>query len=234
MIARDGWTFILIGLVLTIIFIWMATRWDSRTAFVFSLIFAFLTTFTAYFFRDPDRSATIQPGMLLAPADGKIVMIDTLDNHPFVGDKAIQVSIFLSVFDVHINRVPAGGLIDYVNYNPGEFFAAYEDKASLLNEQTEIGMITETGAKIAFKQIAGLIARRIVCDLVAGDRVIAGDRFGLIRFGSRTDILLPANSQVAVKLGDRVRGGETVIGQLAPLATEPDTHESDDETNARL
>jgi phosphatidylserine decarboxylase len=162
------------------------------------------------------------------------VVIDTLDNHPFVGDKAIQVSIFLSVFDVHINRVPAGGLIDYVNYNPGEFFAAYEDKASLLNEQTEIGMITETGAKIAFKQIAGLIARRIVCDLVAGDRVIAGDKFGLIRFGSRTDILLPANSQVAVKLGDRVRGGETVIGQLQPLATEPDTNESDDETDSRI
>lgn len=234
MIARDGWTFILIGLVLTIIFLWMATRWDSRTAFVFSLIFALLTTFTAYFFRDPDRSAIVQPGMLLAPADGKVVLIDTLESHPFVGDNTIQVSIFLSVFDVHINRVPAGGLIDYVNYNPGEFFAAYEDKASQLNEQTEIGMITESGRKIAFKQIAGIIARRIICNLVAGDRVIAGDRFGLIRFGSRTDILLPAGSRVAVQVGDRVRGGETVIGHLAEMATETTTVESEEGTDARL
>ncbi len=214
MIARDGWSFILIGLLLTVALLWTATRWDSRTAFIASLVFAILTIFTAYFFRDPDRTAVIEPGALISPADGHIVKIDTLAAHPFVGEKAIQVSIFLSVFDVHINRAPAAGKIGQVKYIPGKFFKAYEDKASLENEQTEVWMTTDSGRRIAFKQIAGIIARRIVCRLSQGDRVEAGDRFGLIKFGSRTDLLVPYDTRIDVKLGQRVKGGETVMGYL--------------------
>lgn len=234
MIARDGWTFILIGLVLTIVFLWVATRWDSRVAFGLSLVLALLTTFTTYFFRDPDRSVALQPDMLLSPADGTIIKIDTLESHPFVGSPTIQVSIFLSVFDVHVNRVPATGRIDYVNYNPGQFLAAYEDKASDVNEQTEIGLITESGRKLVFKQIAGTIARRIVCRLKAADEVTAGSRFGLIRFGSRVDLLMPGDSRVQVKVGDGVKGGQSVIGYLGRPAPVTEPAESTEDRDAEL
>ena len=216
MIARDGWSLILIGLVLTVVALWGCTRWDSLILFIVGLVFAFATVFSVYFFRDPDRTFVAQPDGLVAPADGTIVEIDTLDTHPFVGDSAVQVSIFLSVFNVHVQRVPIDGTIDYVNYIPGEFFAAFEEKASEKNEQTEIGLITTSGQRIAFKQIAGLIARRIVCRLNAGDTVKAGERFGLIRYGSRVDMLLPLSAKLNVKIGDCVYGGETIIGSLVP------------------
>lgn len=234
MIARDGWTFILIGLVVTIILLWAATRWDSRTAFVISLVMALLTVFVVFFFRDPERSVVLEPGILVSPADGRIVEVDTLETHPFVGPSTIQISIFLSVFDVHVNRVPASGVVEYVRHNPGKFFAAFENKASEQNEQTEIGLVSESGRKMAFKQIAGMIARRIVCELDRGDTVVAGTRFGLIRFGSRVDLLVPGDSRVLVKVGDLVRGGESIIGYLAQPASTTDSTEATDETDAEL
>lgn len=132
----------------------------------------------------------------------------------------MKISIFLSIFDVHINRIPASGRIDYVKYNPGKFFAAYKDKASQLNEQTEIGITTEAGHKIVVKQIAGLIARRIVCKLREGDAVSVGNRFGMIRFGSRAELFVPVNSKLQVETGEHVKGGQTVIGYLPLLADE--------------
>lgn len=234
MIARDGWTLILIGLVLTVVALWLATRWDNRIAFVFSMVLALATVFTVYFFRDPDRSVILEPDMLVAPADGRVVEIDTLESHPFVGSPVIQVSIFLSVFDVHVNRIPATGAIDYVNYNSGKFLAAFEDKASEENEQTEIGMTSTSGQRLVFKQIAGIIARRIVCRLDSGDRVTAGSRFGLIRFGSRVDLLLPESSHLRVKVGDHVRGGESVIGYLGQAKPASSPVESEKGTDAGL
>ena len=234
MIARDGWTFILIGLVATLILIYVATRWDNKTAFVFGLVFALITVFVAFFFRDPERSFDPQPGLVVSPADGKIVLIDTLPGHDFVGPNTIQVSIFLSIIDVHVNRLPADGLIEYVKYNPGKFLAAYEDKASEVNEQTEIGMITDSGQRLSIKQIAGIIARRIVCRVQTGDRAVAGERFGLIRFGSRADVLLPAGSRLAVKLGDRVKGGESPIGFLAQADMPPQNPEGEEGSDAKL
>jgi phosphatidylserine decarboxylase len=219
MIARDGWTLILVGLALTVVALWMATRWDSRTAFVCSLVFALAMLFTVYFFRDPNRSVAGEPGILVAPADGRVVKIDTLDSHHFVGERAIQVSIFLSIFDVHVNRIPASGSVQYVRYNPGKFLAAYEDKASEENEQTEIGLITESGRRVAFKQIAGMIARRIVCRLDQGDPVVAGRRFGMIKFGSRVDLLVPPDTRILVKVGEHVKGGKSVMGYLAPATS---------------
>ena len=226
MIARDGWTFILMGLVLTVAVIWLATKWDSQALFSVGVLLALLTLFVVYFFRDPERSVANDQNMLIAPADGRIVLIDTIPSHAYVGQNTIQVSTFLSIFDVHVNRVPASGEVEYVNYHSGKFMAAYHDKASLENEQTEIGMIVNSGRRIAFKQIAGLIARRIVCRLSEGDTVTAGGRFGMIKFGSRVDLLVPADSRITVQVGDHVRGGETVMGYLSGMA-------SSDSTSAR-
>ncbi len=214
MIAREGLHLILIGLVLTTGLVLLASRYNSKALFVMSLILGLLTVFTTFFFRDPPRSIRLEPGILTAPADGRILAVEEISDSTFVGPKAIKISVFLSVFDVHVNRIPASGKVSYVKYNPGKFFAAFEDKASHLNEQTEIGMETSSGHKIIFKQIAGLIARRIVCNLSDGEDVTAGDRFGMIRFGSRAELFLPPGSDIRIKVGDHVAGGETVIGYL--------------------
>ncbi|MCB2231322.1 phosphatidylserine decarboxylase family protein [bacterium] len=219
MIAREGLILITIALAATGVFVLLAARFDSIFLFIVSVVFGMLTVFTTFFFRDPPRQIPETAGVLVSPADGKIVAIDQLANHPVIGGPATKISIFLSVFDVHVNRVPTAGVIDYVNYNPGEFLAAYEDKASEVNEQTEIGMTSDSGHKVVYKQIAGIIARRIVCHLAAGDTVGTGERFGLIRFGSRTDLIVPAGSRIDIAMGDKVKGGQTVIGRLPEAAT---------------
>ncbi len=216
MIAREGLIFIISGAAIAIAFVLAAAKWDSEGLFTLSLIFGLLTIFTTFFFRDPERSFDRQANALVSPADGKVLAVETV-NHPHIGE-ALKVSIFLNIFDVHINRIPATGTIDYVNYNPGKFFAAFVDKASELNEQTEIGMTTDDGHKVVFKQIAGLIARRIVCKLADGEQVAAGNRFGMIRFGSRTELFVPVGSRVDVSAGDHVAGGETIVGFLPSSA----------------
>jgi len=221
MIAREGLMIIGGALILTILFILGAARFDSRVLFVLAILSGLMTLFSVYFFRDPNRTFQPEPNLLISPADGKVVLIQKLDHHPHVGGPAVQVSIFLNVFDVHVNRIPTSGTIDFVTYHKGKFMAAYHDKASLDNEQTEIGMTATSGHKLAFKQIAGLIARRIVCRLEKGQQVTVGDRFGLIKFGSRTDLIVPADSDLRVKLGDRVKGAETVIGYLPANQTNP-------------
>jgi len=234
MIARDGWSLILIGLVLTVVILWACTRWDSLILFIVGLAFAFVTVFSVYFFRDPERTFTPQPDLLVSPADGTIVEIDTLDTHPFVGDSTVCVSIFLSIFNVHVNRIPIDGTIDYVKYIPGEFFPAFEKKASEKNEHTEIGITSVSGQKIVFKQIAGIIARRIVYHLSSGDTVNAGARFGMIRYGSRVDLLLPPSARLDVKVGDCVRGGESIIGALAQEKSSAESAESQEEPDVKL
>ncbi|MDH4155740.1 MAG: phosphatidylserine decarboxylase family protein [candidate division Zixibacteria bacterium] len=234
MIAREGIPFIAVGLVLTVLLIVLATRMDSRWLFAFTLITAVLTVFTTFFFRDPPRSFTRGPNILLAPADGRIVSIDSLEHHPYTGGKALKVSIFLSIFDVHVNRIPAAGTVEYVRYNPGKFLAAYVDKASEVNEQTEIGIVTSGGEKIVVKQIAGLIARRIVCRLTHGAKVSAGDRFGMIRFGSRADLIVPAASEIRVKQGEHVLGGQTIIGYLKGSPADSESHEATEEGHVQI
>lgn len=226
MIAREGIHLIVIGLVLTIGLIAVAARYDSRIAFGFSLVMGILTIFATFFFRDPGRTAPDESGVLLAPADGRILSIDTTTLYPYVGEQATRVSIFLSIFDVHVNRVPASGTVDQVDYNPGKFFAAFKDKASLENEQTEIRLVTSVGEKIIFKQIAGLIARRIACHLEAGQKVSGGDRFGIIRFGSRAELIVPAGSRILARVGDHVSAGKSIIGHL-PAKPEEQRSEND-------
>ncbi len=174
---------------------------------------ALLLLFIVFFFRDPDRLIPKGENLVLSVGDGKVVVIEEVNFPELSEDKFIQVSVFLSVFNVHVNRVPVSGTVHEVKYFPGKFLAAWNEKASLENEQSLISV--DTGEKrVYFKQIAGLIARRIVYDLKPGQTVDAGDRFGLIRFGSRVDILLPMDTEITVKLGDAVKGGETVIGVL--------------------
>jgi phosphatidylserine decarboxylase len=214
MIAREGLLIIGSGVVLALILLVVALKVDSWWLWTLTAILTVLTLFTVFFFRDPDRHIDPQERLIVAPADGKIVAVKEIGDNDFIGGPAVRISIFLSVFDVHVNRNPASGVVNYVKYNPGKFLAAFEEKASLDNEQTEIGMTTPDGKKLIFKQIAGLIARRIVCKLSDGDTIKIGNRMGMIRFGSRADVIVSAHSEVKVAVGNRVRAGETVLGFL--------------------
>jgi len=176
-----------------------------------TLIFLILSTFFLFFFRDPERKVPKDGNLILAPADGKVILIKPFGNLEFVGGEGTLVSVFMSLFNVHVNRTPVSGEVKYFRYNPGKFFPAFRDKASLENEQTELGLENEHG-KVVLKQIAGILARRIVCKLKHGDLVKAGDRFGMIKFGSRLDLFLPQNVHIEVKLNQKVKAGETIIG----------------------
>jgi phosphatidylserine decarboxylase len=204
-IAAEGWGFILVPLALAALLTWAG--W-IKTA----LSLAALAAFMAFFFRDPERAAPTTPRAILAPADGKVMAVGPVADDPFVGP-AQAVSIFLSPLDVHVNRAPLAGLVVGVEYRPGAKLAAYRAEASEQNERTSIS-IQGDGARVVVRQIAGVLARRIVCRVQPGDRLASGQRFGLIKFGSRTDLIVPATTRLQVKAGDRVRGGETVMGVL--------------------
>ena len=184
----------------------------SRFSRALGVVAGLLAAFTIYFFRDPERNIPDGEGLIVSPADGTVVGVDEVPQAPFLDGPAKRVSIFLSVFNVHINRSPIGGRVSYRHYNPGKFLPANCDKASLDNEQNAIG-IDDNGYRVLVRQIAGIIARRILCWVNPGDTVARGERFGLIRFGSRTEILMPPNAVVLVKTGDKVKGGETVIAK---------------------
>jgi phosphatidylserine decarboxylase len=204
-IAAEGWGFILAPLVLAVLLAW--TGW-IKAALVLGVVAAFM----AFFFRDPARTAPPVPGAILAPADGRVVDVRAGVNDPFVGD-AQAVSIFLSPLDVHVNRSPLAGLVVGVEHHPGAKLAAYRPEASERNERTSIAIQGEA-TRVIVRQIAGVLARRIVCRARPGDKLAAGERFGLIKFGSRTDLVMPASVRLRVKAGDRVRGGETVMAVL--------------------
>jgi phosphatidylserine decarboxylase len=203
-VAREGIPFILIGLFIAIAFIFAGIWW-------LAVVFIALAAFTAYFFRDPDREITSEENLVVSAADGRVTRIEKLN--PEDADSPNVVSVFLSIFDVHINRSPIAGEIAEVVYSKGKFVIATREDASQINEQNALTIKNER-MTIVCKQIAGVLARRIVCWKRAGDRVRLGERFGLIRFGSRTDLILPPEVEIAVKVGDRVRGGVTIIGRL--------------------
>ena len=209
MIARESVPFLLITgvptLVLGVYGQQSGSVWAVR---VCGLLFV-LTAFIAFFFRDPERTPPEGERNCIASGDGKVVSISEVEDD-WVG-KAVQVSIFLSVFNVHVNRAPCSGLVSAVDYHPGKFRLAFLDKASEDNEHT-IVRIEGSQFRTAVKQIAGFVARRIVCRLDTGQTITGGERFGLIRFGSRIDHILPEGSEVKIALGDHVKAGETVIG----------------------
>lgn len=208
---KEGLVFELPALILSLILFAVSILSQNTLSLAVALIFLILFVFFLFFFRDPERKMPEGENLILAPADGKIILIKPFNNLEFMGGGGTLVSVFMSIFDVHVNRVPISGVIKYFKYNPGKFFPAFKDKASLENEQTELGLENEHG-RIVLKQIAGILARRIVCRLKQGDLVKAGERFGIIKFGSRLDLFLPENVQLKVKLNHKVKAGETIIG----------------------
>lgn len=166
--------------------------------------------FSTNFFRDPDRTTPSGDHLVVSPADGKVILIKQVNQPEYLSSDATQISIFMSPLNVHVNRNPITGTVRHTRYVKGEYFAAYADKASEKNEQMVVG-IENTYGKVLFKQIAGVVARRIVCELKPGDSVKAGGRFGMIKFGSRVDIFVPTNTAVKVHVGDVAVAGETVL-----------------------
>jgi phosphatidylserine decarboxylase len=203
-VAAEGWPFILPPAAAACIMAGMG--WVGTAAVLAVVALAFLG-----FFRDPDRTAPDLPGAVLAPADGRVMVItEAVD--PWVGP-AVRMSIFLSPLDVHVNRAPMAAVVRDVEYVSGRFLAAYRDEASEVNERCTLLLEGDQG-RVAVRQIAGVLARRIVCRVERGDKLEAGQRFGMIRFGSRTDLIVPRGTDVRVAVGDRVRGGETIMAVL--------------------
>ena len=218
MFAREGFILIAMAAVLAIVLIIVGMQLSMVWRVILFTFAALILAFTLYFFRDPQRtppSDATERRLVLAPADGKIVVVDeNVRDSLYVKGPAKQVSIFLSPLNVHVNRVPTDGVVEYVNYVPGEYLVAWHPKASELNERSEIGVRHPTGTKVLFKQIAGAVARRIVYHVEEGDTVVAGERFGIVKFGSRMDIIVPPWVVIDAKMGDRVVAGETVLGYI--------------------
>ena len=214
--APDGWPFIAIGWGLTALSVWSAIRW-SGWMWVSTVPLLVLSIWLLVFFRDPQRMGPRGDGLVIAPADGHIVSVVETDEPAFLKGRAARVSIFMSVFDVHVNRYPVSGTVAYRQYNAGRFLHAAADKASLDNEQSSIG-VTGPHGPLLIRQIAGLIARRIVTDGQVGDSARQGARLGMIRFGSRVDVYLPLTShpKVLVHVGDKVAAGSTVLAEYGP------------------
>ena len=207
-IAREGYPFIILFGFVTLVFALLS--WT-----IFTLLLLCLTLFSVYFFRNPERVIPEGENLVVAPADGKVIFVGEVEEERYFKQRVTKVSIFMSVFNVHVNRVPCSGKVVEMYYNKGEFVNASYDKASKVNEQAGILLETESGQRILFVQIAGLIARRIVTYPVIGDLLKRGERYGLIRFGSRVDIFFPLGADVTVTLGEKTIAGETLLGTLS-------------------
>ncbi len=179
-----------------------------------TVVGAIATLFSAWFFRNPARIVPRGPKLVVAPGDGKVIAIEEEFEPRYLKERSVRVTVFLNVFDVHINRMPCDGVIENVQYQPGLFMVASKPEATFMNEQNSLMIKTHEGIKVLCVQVAGLIARRIVCWVSPQDRAIRGERYGLIRFGSRMDTFLPIGTNLRVAVGQRVKGGETILGEL--------------------
>jgi phosphatidylserine decarboxylase len=202
--VRDGYLYGASLFVVAVI-VWFSTHFASLTALP-----VVLGVFFMWFFRDPERRIPQEPGLVVSPGDGVVQEAEWIET---TAGSRIRVTIFLSVFDVHVNRAPVGGTVTVVDHRDGEFTNAIHAESAIVNEQTLV-VIDNGEYSVSFKQIAGLLARRIVCDLKPGDKVVRGQRMGLIKFGSRVDVLMPADAELRVRVGNKVKGGSSVIGRL--------------------
>lgn len=213
--AREGLVFIAIAALVAAGTYAVALNRRSWPLWLLAFALTIVTLWVAYFFRDPERTGPRGDQVVIAPADGKVVLISEVDEPAFMRGHARRVSIFMNVFNVHVNRYPVSGIVKYVQYNPGKFLNAAVEKSSLENEQRSVGI--ESGPyRILVRQIAGLVARRIVTYSREGERVEQGERMGLIRFGSRVDVFLPTDATLRVKIGDLTTAGTTVVAELPP------------------
>ena len=206
-VARAGYPFILVAAFTTAILALLGFT-------TLTLIGLVITFCICGFFRDPDRVTPVDKGVVVSPADGKVVAAGLVDNSPFSNGEFMKISIFMSVFNVHVNRVPYNGQVKEIDYYPGKFFSANLDKASEQNEHNAVSIEMETGQPLWVVQIAGLIARRIICYIKPGDQVIRGQRFGLICFGSRLDVYLPADIKLRLAVGDKVKAGTSILAHF--------------------
>ena len=205
LIAREGWPFLALAAILA----GLSSFYCAYLAIPMWLIFLFILQF----FRDPPRVTVGGDSAVTAPADGRVIVIDESED-PYTNQASLKISIFMNVFNVHSNRMPVSGTVDRKQYYPGKFFNAALDKASDSNERNALLLTTKQGHRVTCVQIAGLIARRILCYVDEGSQVRKGERFGFIRFGSRVDLYLPKTTKVLVSLGDKVVGGETLVAEL--------------------
>lgn len=206
-VAVEGLPFIIPVLVVTIVCAVLLPVWVT-------VICAALLVFVTAFFRNPQRDIPADPKAVVSPADGKVIEIKPMDEPDFLKGRCVRVCVFMNVFNVHVNRVPLTGTVRKVQYFPGKFLVASLDKASELNERNAVLIEGAGGVKVLVIQIAGLVARRIVSYVTAGDSVTKGQRFGLIRFGSRLDLYLPKDTDIRVRVGQKVKAGETIMGVL--------------------
>lgn len=204
--VKEGYSFGLPPLAIGLVLLALRTPWGMLAGGVL----VFLALFVFYFFRNPDRKIPMEPGVVVSPADGRVVVVKGEEN---AGRPGKRISIFLAVWNVHVNRSPAAGTITKLEYKPGKFMAAWAESASLDNEQNVFALASEHG-EIVFKQIAGWVARRVVAWKKSGDTVRRGELVGLVRFGSRVDVWLPEGAEIAVKVGDNVKGGSSVIARM--------------------
>ncbi|MEW6675194.1 MAG: phosphatidylserine decarboxylase family protein [Nitrospirota bacterium] len=206
--AREGYPFIFGSLFFTVIVLIVSS--SSYFLLLTSYFFFGLTIFMAFFFRDPERKIPEGEGLFVSPADGKVILIKDVYEEDYLKANSKEISIFMSPIDVHVNRAPCNGNVSIVKYSPGRFMRAYKDSASIKNENIVMVLDGKEG-RVLVRQVAGFIARRAVCRVKVGDVLRRGERYGLIKFGSRLDVYLPEDSVIKVKLGDKVKAGETVI-----------------------
>lgn len=211
--AREGFPFIAIAALIAAAAFAAAVNRRSWGFWLIAFALLLLALWVAYFFRDPERTGARGAALVISPADGKLIMITEVDEPAFIGGKAIRLSIFMNVFNVHVNRYPTDGVVKYLHYNKGKFLNASSDKSSLENEQQSVGLETAHG-RILVRQIAGLIARRIVTYSKLNETVRQADRMGMIRFGSRVDVFLPLSARVTAKTGDITNAGVTLLAEL--------------------
>lgn len=211
--AKEGYPFIAFAVGLTLLLGLSSWKLASFVLALPAAVSVLLTLFVLYFFRNPERTPPADPRAVIAPADGTVIVSERVAETP-LGSEALKISIFMSVFNVHVNRVPFDGRVLDVSYHRGKFFDARDGRASCENERNGILLETVGGVRIAFVQIAGLIARRIVCYPRVGDLLKRGERYGLIRFGSRVDVYLPVDTEALVKIGDKTVAGETVLARI--------------------
>jgi phosphatidylserine decarboxylase len=211
--AREGYLFIGIATLAAVAAFALALARRSWALWLLAVVVTLIALWVAYFFRDPERTGDRGAQLVLAPADGRLIMMTEVDEPAFVKGRALRMSIFMYVFNVHVNRYPVDGTVSYVHYNKGKFINAAAEKSSLENEQMSVGI--ESGQhRVLVRQIAGLIARRIVTYSKVGEVVRQGDRMGLIRFGSRVDVFVPADARLLAKVGDLTTAGTTVLAEL--------------------
>jgi phosphatidylserine decarboxylase len=211
--AREGLLFIAIAALIAASGFGFAISRRSWGLWLAAFVLLLLALWVAYFFRDPERTGERGPSLVVSPADGKLIMITEVDEPTFIKGRAIRISIFMNVFNVHVNRYPVDGVVKYVHYNKGKFFNAAAEKSSLENEQMSVGIDAGT-YRILVRQIAGLIARRIVTYSKVGETVKQGDRMGIIRFGSRVDVFIPVDASLRAKVGDITVAGVTILAEL--------------------